>query len=97
MIKEIPPESLKDSKDLVDLTLNVLNEGLRPHLTKWQAKFRKWYEKAKTCEDFVSATPQELQRCYAQYSELEKDLIATNKQIIEYKALLKRIAFKETI
>lgn len=29
--------------DLIKLTERVLNVGLRPHLTKWQAKYRKWY------------------------------------------------------
>lgn len=43
LLKEIPVSRLPYSNDLIKLTEKVLNTGLRPHLTMWQAKFRKWY------------------------------------------------------
>ena len=43
LMKEIPVERLKYSPELIELTEEVLNKGLRPHLTIWQAKYRKWY------------------------------------------------------
>lgn len=93
LMKDIPCEKLDSSSDLIELTGNVLNVGLRPHLTKWQAKFRRWYEINKDTEEYKNKTPQEIQRLYPLYSELEENLIQTNNHMIEYKKLLERIAF----
>ena len=46
LMKEIPVDSGKNSLQLAELTSKVLNEGLRPHLTSWQARYRKWYDRA---------------------------------------------------
>ena len=93
LLKDIPASRLPYSNDLIVLTEKVLNKRLRPHLTNWQAKYRKWYEKEllNNTED----TPQDLQRKYPYYEELVDDLIKTNKRMIEYKKLMKKIAFPE--
>ena len=46
LIKEIPASKLrrKDTQRIVNLSIDVLNHGIRPHLTEWQARFRRWYE-----------------------------------------------------
>ena len=44
-ISEIPAELIrnnKSTKEIVRIATQTLNEGLRPHLTKWQARFRTW-------------------------------------------------------
>ena len=49
-IKSVPGRYLKDhdpTSALIGLTTRILNEGLRPHLTQYQARFRKWYEEEK--------------------------------------------------
>lgn len=94
LMKDIPCEKLDCSSNLVELTGNVLNVGLRPHLTRWQAKYRKWYEENKDMVEYRAKTPQEIQKEYPLYIELEKDLIKTNNHIIEYMKLMKEIAFK---
>ena len=93
LIKEVPASRLPYSNDLIELTEKVLNNGLRPHLTIWQAKYRKWYrdELANQTKD----SPQEIQSKYPYYDDLVEDLIATNKRMIEYKKLMKKIAFAE--
>lgn len=93
LLKEIPVERLQYSSQLITLTENVLNKGLRPHLTMWQAKYRKWY--ASNEEKYDEKTPQEIQKEFPQYEELEKDLIETNKRMIEYKELMEKIAFNK--
>lgn len=95
LMKDIPCEKLDSSSDLIELTGNVLNVGLRPHLTKWQAKFRKWYEVNKDHEEYKDKTPQEIQTLYPLYSELEENLIQTNNHMIEYKNLMQKIAFNK--
>ena len=94
LLKDIPASRLPYSNDLIKLTERVLNVGLRPHLTKWQAKYRKWYN-----NEFIkknnkkSETPQEIQKRYPEYSVLVEDLVLTNKRMIEYKDLMGKIAF----
>ncbi len=79
LIRDIPVEKLhgvdKGSiEHLTDVALNVLNDGLRPHLTEWQAKFRAWYDE----QDKTGITPQELQQKYGQYEELVTDIESVN-------------------
>ena len=47
-IKELPATRFrrKDTERIIRLSIDVLNSGVRPHLTRWQARFRRWYEKA---------------------------------------------------
>ena len=93
LLKEIPAARLPYSNELIKLTEKVLNMGLRPHLTAWQAKYRKWYENE--IRTNVNDAPQEVQKRYPLYDELIDDLISTNNRMIEYKNLMKKIAFKE--
>lgn len=93
LMKEIPVERLKYSPELIELTEEVLNKGLRPHLTIWQAKYRKWYNE--NIHNNVGKTPQQIQEMYPYYTELRRDLIDTNERLIEYKKLMERIAFEK--
>lgn len=89
LLKEIPATRLPYSTELITLTTKVLNDGLRPHLTTWQAKYRKWYGLKK--EDIRA--PQEIQREFPEYDALVADLVLTNNRMIEYKKLMYQIAF----
>ncbi len=83
------------SKELIHLATDILNEGLRPHLTKYQAKFRKWYnekveeEKGKNEKDRKS--PQEIQKEYFNYLELIDSMKNVNEILIKYKEELEKI------
>lgn len=90
LLKDIPGNRILYSGDLIELTEKVLNIGLRPHLTKWQAKYRRWYEEELKRD---SGTPQDIQKKYPEYNALVEDLLETNEKMIEYKKLMKRIAF----
>jgi hypothetical protein len=84
LIGDIPVEKLKGrEKDdiiaLVGLSTSLLNECLRPHLTTWQAKFRRWYEEEE--KEYPSMAPQAIQEKYEHYEELVKDLERANKQV----------------
>ena len=93
LMKDIPASQINYSSELIELTEKVLNNGLRPHLTLWQAKFRKWYEYQS--ENSKEVSPQELQRKYERYDALLTDLKATNAKMIEYKELMRKIAFEK--
>ena len=91
-MKEIPIDRVLYASELIQLTEKVLNIGLRPHLTKWQAKFRKWYKKASEGSD---DPPQNIQRSYPEYTFLIEDLLTTNEKMIEYKKIMEKIAFQK--
>lgn len=92
LLKELPCEKFENNETLVGLTIEVLNKGLRPHLTKWQAKYRRWYDFNSKMN--LELSPQELQRNYPEFMELLEDLIETNKRMIYYRDRIKEIAFK---
>lgn len=93
LVKEIPARKIRlsdDTRELVRVLVEALNRGLRPHLTKWQAKFRKWYQTE--LEKESQETPQEIQRRYPEYGQLVAELKTVNEQIVEYADLLKRVS-----
>lgn len=91
LIKDIPPNW--KSKELIVLSTKILNDCIRPHLTKWQAKFRKWYEET---ED-KGKCPQEKQKQFRDYEELVDDIKKVNKVIVEYSDALYKIAFAKRV
>lgn len=63
LIADIPAEQLRkeeSTKQLVEIATQTLNEGLRPHLTRWQARFRNWYSHQE--QELTTLTPQEVQK-----------------------------------
>ncbi len=93
--KSVPAHRLREDKDtqrLVDVLHRVLNEGLRPHLTRWQAKFRRWFEDALTREEDKSIAPQQIQRGFPEYDALVADLRSINQQFVEFAATLRGLA-----
>ena len=95
-IAAIPVEKLRgrekaDIEQLIDISTKVLNEGLRPHLTEWQAKYRAWYELAKDSNDNKSKSPQEIQREFPQYDQLVSDIEDVNGKLKNFADELKKI------
>ena len=94
LIKEIPVFKLKNNKsthEIVRISVDVLNIGLRPHLTRWQAKYRRWWEYASSLDENSSCTPQELQQRYPDYKELMKDMKEVNKKLVAYAGTLQKM------
>ena len=92
LLEEIPGEKIKHAKGLIELTTKVLNTGLRPHLTKWQAKYRSWYNKSK--DTFEGLSPQDIQKNFPEYDLLVADLKKANAIIINYSQELNRMIDK---
>lgn len=76
------------SKELIRLATDILNEGLRPHLTEFQAEFRKWYnerlEEEKDKEVFERKSPQKIQKEYSDYANLISSMKDVNRILIDY-------------
>lgn len=91
MIKDIPVSKVrgKSTSQIIDLSVEVLNEGLRPHLTKWQARFRHWYERQMDNES--DGSPQEVQKDFPAYDELVADLLEVNKRLMVYRSKMNEL------
>ena len=90
LIKEVPAHKLrqKGTRAIVKTSVHVLNDGLRPHLTRWQARFRKWFE-AQTGSD---AEPQSVQTSFPAFAELSSDLLEINAKLISYRKAMYELA-----
>ena len=105
LIKEIPANNAtnKDTKELIILSSKILNQAVRPHLTKWQARYREWYARYLKSIDNYDVSPQELQKKFKCindencYTNLMKDLKKVNKKLINYRKLLEKIVFGEEL
>ena len=91
IIKELSDVNDSDVEKLVSTLLRVLNVELRGHLTKYQARFRKWYENA----DYKDLEPQEIQKKYPEYNDLILDLKKVNSEIINLTNQLDNIRRKK--
>mgnify|MGYP000938757444 CR=1 FL=1 len=76
------------SKELIRLATDILNIGLRPHLTLYQAKFRKWYmerlEEENEKEKNDRKTPQDIQKEYIDYTDLIQSMKSVNRILTDY-------------
>jgi type IV secretory pathway VirB3-like protein len=93
-IKNVPGEMLnniKSTSDLTQLTIEILNKGLRPHLTKYQARFRKWYSEEIEKQECQILTPQEIQERFSDYDELKNDMESVSKVLKAYADELEKI------
>ena len=73
----------------VDLLVAAMNDGLRPHLTRWQARFRAWYGEALRRDP--GRAPQDIQREFPEYDELMSDLQAVNGELVAYAEFLGKV------
>lgn len=87
LIKDVPVSKFrrKDTERIIALSIDVLNSGIRPHLTKWQARFRRWYEFQLAKDENADLHPQDIQKKFPDYEELQKDIMAVNKNLIGYR------------
>ena len=99
LLKEFPISKLNNDneKDLVEITTELLNDVLRVHLTKWQAKFRKWYKNELENPENFNLTPQEIQRKYGRYNELTEDMLKINDNLKYYQDILYLIAYNKDL
>lgn len=87
LIKDIPVQKFrrKDTEQIVRLSIEVLNQGIRPHLTQWQARFRRWYENQLKIEANAEVNPQDIQKKFPQFAELKRDILLVNQRLISYR------------
>ncbi len=89
-IKDVPATRFrrKDTEQIIRLSVDILNLGVRPHLTRWQARFRRWYGQQLAKEENDTADPQSIQAMFPDYDELVADLRIVNQRLILYRQRL---------
>ena len=98
LIKGIPASKIRNSestRNLVRIATEVLNLGVRPHLTQWQARFRRWYERESNETSNHGKSPQEIQKRFPYYQQLVDDLLRVNKCLIKYKDKLNQMVMNK--
>lgn len=92
LVGDVPGKCVRREKSmqsLVRIAPETLNLGLRPHLTKWHARFRNWW---KNTEDALkNMTPQEHQKEFPEYETLLSEMQVVNRRLIEYASDLQKI------
>ena len=94
LIKSIPARHVRsdaNTRKLVCVATEVLNEGVRPHLTRQQARYRRWYEAELQSPKNAELSPQEIQARYPKFKELCEDMLKVNKSLIHYRDKLNEI------
>lgn len=97
LIKDIPVSRLAKSestRQIVSIAIDVLNKELRPHLTRWQARFRRWYQVESKREQNTGLAPQELQKRFPNYKQLTQSMEEVNQKLINYRESLRQIAIE---
>lgn len=91
-VADIPATQLRgnaSTRELVRIAVAALNDGLRPHLTRWQARYRNWYSQQR--EILKTAAPQDVQRRFPDYQALIADMQCVNRQLIQYARQLEKV------
>tara|TARA_R110001599_G_scaffold181261_1_gene374026 strand:+ start:4703 stop:5350 length:648 start_codon:yes stop_codon:yes gene_type:complete len=90
LIKDVPVSKFKrkDTERIIKISIEILNTGIRPHLTCWQASFRRWYEAAIANEDNKDLSPQEIQKKFPHFEELTSNMREVNQSLVKYRELL---------
>lgn len=93
LIKEVPVAMFKreDTAKIIRLSIDILNDGIRPHLTTWQAKYRRWYDAQLVEPQNKNLSPQEIQVKYPEYKRLEADIMKVNASLMKYRGVMHRL------
>lgn len=93
LIKDVPVSKFqrRDTEHIVRLSIEVLNQGIRPHLTRWQARFRRWYEAQLDKSDNLELHPQDIQQSFPNFEELKADMLKVNERLMRYRQQMHKL------
>ena len=96
--KDVPPPSLrtKHARALIKTLVDAMNLGLRPVLTRWQARYRAWLAAERKALSGEWEEPQVTQRRYPHYEEMLADIRKVSGELQAFAVALDRIAQRAT-
>lgn len=101
LVKSVPVNQVKreGTQAIIRLSIEVLNEGIRPHLTRWQARFRRWHERELKKHDVDEGgavfDPQQIQANFPQYVALKEDMQRVNQALMRYRRKMHELVLKD--
>jgi len=84
LLMGLPLSEIEKTPGIADLVFRVQNDGIRPHLTKWQADFLNWWGEAKKESVNRNRSLQSIQKDYPKYTELVAELIKMNVELNKF-------------
>jgi len=84
LLSEASPHQGEAQRSVADFVLRVLNDGIRPHLTRWHASFAAWWDKAMKLPENDGKSPEDVQRGFPEYDALVADLKKMNDELAQY-------------
>ena len=93
LLKNFPVEQATESRPIIHLLQEILHQVLRPHLTRWQAAYRRWYETNHTRKELRNLRPQEVQRHFPDFAALRNDFEATQGKVRNYAQRLEGLIY----
>ena len=97
LLKTVPVSRVGDpsTRKIIHLSIDILNEGLRPHLTTWQARFRRWFEREMADDKKLADPPQAIQAEFPAFKEMSEDLLKVNARLIAYRRAMSRLVYND--
>ena len=97
LLKTVPVTQARNesTQKIIKISIDVLNDVLRPHLTTWQARFRRWFENEMAKKENIDKEPQEVQAEFKKFDELKTDLLEVNQRLINYRARMRALVYKD--
>ncbi len=92
LVKTVPVSKIhfESTREIIELSIEILNQGMRPHLTKWQARFRRWLDRE--IAQHPEKSPQEIQRLFPEYDALAQDLMEVSGKLQRYRETMDKLA-----
>jgi hypothetical protein len=97
LLKTVPVSRVGDpsTRKIIRLSIDILNEGLRPHLTTWQARFRRWFEREMANDKKLGDPPQAIQAEFPAFEEMSEDLLKVNARLVAYRRAMSRLVYND--
>lgn len=95
LIKDIPVNRVrsKSTTKIIEISIETLNTGIRPHLTQWQARFRRWYTYQLEKDEEALLDPQDIQKSFPDYEALTADMKIVNDRLIHYRKRMNDLVY----
>jgi hypothetical protein len=92
LLLELPPSDRAKEESVANLIIRVLNDGIRPSLTKWHSDYRRWWDAALANVEYASRSPSDIQKDYPKYADLLRDLQRMNVELSKFSDELALVA-----
>jgi len=87
LLKNVPVQKFRrdcSTREIVRVSMALLNDVLRPHLTRWAARYRRWWDAEMGSTANTPLAPQDIQSQFPQYAQLMSELADVSTKLVAY-------------